>query len=96
MFYRPLTRENIVKIADLLLGGLKARLAEKELTLKLSDAAKNLIADAGYDPVYGARPMKRYLQSKLETLIARKILSDDPAPGATISVDAKDGELTVA
>ena len=95
VFYRPLTRENVVKIADLLLDGLKKRLAEKELTLELTQAAKDLIADAGYDPVYGARPLKRYLQSKLETLIARRILSSDPAPGTTLTVDAKDGELTV-
>ncbi|MBO6020137.1 MAG: AAA family ATPase, partial [Clostridia bacterium] len=95
VFYRPLTRENIVRIADLLLKGLTARLKEKDLTLELSDAAKDLIADAGYDPVYGARPMKRFLQSKLETLIARKILSSDPAPGTTLTVDAENGELTV-
>ena len=95
VFYRPLTRENVVKIADLLLDGLKRRLAEKELTLELTQAAKDLVADAGYDPVYGARPLKRFLQSKLETLIARKILSSDPAPGTTLTVDAKNGELTV-
>ena len=96
VFYRPLTRENIVRIADLLLDGLKRRLADKNLTLELTDAAKDLIADAGYDPVYGARPMKRYLQSKLETLIARTILANDPAPGTTLTVDVKDGELTVS
>ena len=95
VFYRPLTRENVVKIADLLLDGQKKRLAEKELSLELTDAAKNLIADAGYDPIYGARPLKRYLQSKLETLIARKILSDDPAPGSTLQVDAENGELVI-
>ena len=95
VFYRPLTRENVVKIADLLLDGLKKRLAEKELSLELTDAAKDLIADAGYDPIYGARPLKRYLQSKLETLIARKILSDDPAPGSTLQVDAENGELVI-
>ena len=79
-----------------MLDGLKRRLADKNLTLELTDAAKDLIADAGYDPVYGARPMKRYLQSKLETLIARTILANDPAPGTTLTVDVKDGELTVS
>ena len=95
VFYRPLTRDNVAKIADLLLAGLRKRLSDKELTLTVTDAAKDLMVSAGYDPIYGARPMKRYLQSKLETLIARELLASDPAPGTELVADAEGGELRI-
>ena len=81
-------------IACAAVGGLRKRLAEKDLGLRFTDAATALIIDRGYDPVYGARPLKRYLQSAAETLIARKILSGDIPAGATLVVDEQDGELT--
>jgi len=94
VFYKPLTRENIRGIVDLLIANLAHRLEDKRLHLTVTDAAKEHIIDAGYDPVYGARPLKRYLQSQLETRIARKILADDPAPDSTVTVDFRDGVLT--
>jgi len=93
VFYKPLTKENIRGIVDLLIADLARRLEDRQLTLRVTDAAKDQIIAAGYDPVYGARPLKRYLQSHLETLIARRILADDPAPGTTITVDCEDGAL---
>ena len=95
VFYKPLTRENIRGIVDLLLRDLEKRLADRRLTLTVSDAAKDHIADAGYDPVYGARPLKRYLQTHLETVIARKILADDPAPETVLAVDFDGNTITV-
>jgi len=93
VFYKPLTRENIRGIVDLLIADLAHRLEEKRLHLTVTDAAKEHIIDAGYDPIYGARPLKRYLQSQLETRIARKILADDPSPDSTVTVDFRDGVL---
>ena len=72
------------------------RLADKQLTLRVTDAAKRHIIDGGYDPVYGARPLKRYIQAKVETLVARAIIANDPAPGTVLTVDEKDGELVLA
>ena len=95
VFYKPLTRGEIGGIVELLLGDLKQRLAAKQLSLVVTDAAKQLIADGGYDPVYGARPLKRFIQSKVETAIARAILQNDPAPGTRLTVDVTDGALTV-
>ena len=80
---------------EMLLARLKARLADKQLTLRGTDAAKRHIIDGGYDPVYGARPLKRYIQQKVETLVARDIIQNDPAPGDTITVDVKDGALAL-
>ena len=96
VFYKPLTRENISAIIDLLIADLRARLAEKSLSLEITPAARELIADNGYDPVYGARPLKRYLQSKAETLLAKAILSRDLHAGdvLTLGVGA-DGGLEV-
>ncbi|MBQ4044623.1 MAG: AAA family ATPase, partial [Clostridia bacterium] len=94
VFYKPLTRENIRGIVDLLIADLAHRLEEKRLHLTVTAAAKEHIIDAGYDPIYGARPLKRYLQSQLETRIARKILADDPAPDSTVTIDFRDGILT--
>ena len=95
VFYKPLTRDNIRGIVDLLIADLAHRLEDKRLSLTVTDAAKEHIIDAGFDPVYGARPLKRYLQSHLETLIARKILADDPAPDTTLTVDFDGTDLTV-
>ena len=89
--------EAVEKVAEeeMLLARLKARLADKQLTLRVTDAAKQHIIDGGYDPVYGARPLKRYIQQKVETLVARDIIQNDPAPGDTITVDVKDGALAL-
>ena len=90
--------EAVEKVAEeeMLLARLKARLADKQLTLRVTDAAKRHIIDGGYDPVYGARPLKRYIQAKVETLVARAIIANDPAPGTVLTVDEKDGELVLA
>ena len=93
VFYKPLSKENIRGIIDLLTASLAKRLAEKDLTLVLTEAAKDKIIAESYDPVFGARPMKRYLQSKVETLIARTILAGTLSEGATVTVDVEDGEL---
>ena len=76
-----------------MIASLRSRLADKSLTLQITDAAKDLIIERGYDPLYGARPLRRYLQSSVETLLARTILSGDVAPESTITVDVQDGEL---
>ncbi len=88
VFYKPLRKEDIVQIIDILISGLKARLAEKTLRLVITEAAKNIIIEHGFDPVYGARPLKRYLQSKVETLIAKTIISRDLPVNAELTVDA--------
>ena len=95
MFYKPLTRENITHIIDLLVEGLNRRLADKQLTVSLTPAAKSEVIEAAYDPVYGARPLRRYLQHTVETLISRKIIADQVEPGAALTVDVQDGQLTV-
>ncbi|MBQ7050685.1 MAG: AAA family ATPase, partial [Firmicutes bacterium] len=87
VFYKPLTKENISGIVDLLLADLSRRLADRQLSLKLSDAAKQYLIDGGYDPVYGARPLKRFIQQKLETLLARKMIAEDLEPGTEIVID---------
>ena len=96
VFYKPLTKENITKIIDLQIADLNARLAEKQLVCHVSDAAKALIIEAAYDPQYGARPLRRYVQHTVETLIARKILKGDILPGTRLGVDVENGELTVS
>ncbi len=93
VFFKPLTKANLTGIIAILTDGLRQRLAEKDLGLRFTDSATALIIDRGYDPVYGARPLKRYLQSAAETLIARRILSGDIPAGATLVVDERDGEL---
>ena len=87
VFFRPLTRDNISHIVDLLLTGLNARLADKHLTMAVTDSAKAHMIESGYDPIYGARPLRRYLQSRVETLVARKIVEDDPAPDTHYTLD---------
>jgi len=86
--FTPLDKAQVRSIVDLLLARLKARLKDKQLDLRLTDAAFDRLMDLGYDPVYGARPMKRVLQSKVETLVARKLIAGDILPGQTIVVDA--------
>ncbi len=95
VFYKPLTRENVTSIVDLLIVKLAQRVKERRLNLVVTDEAKRFIADNGFDPVYGARPLKRFLQAKAETLIARYILSDSPAPDSTITLDCEGGSLTI-
>ena len=94
IMFKPLTKENLSGIIDILMEGLKKRLADKTLKLEVTDAAKSLIIERGFDPIYGARPLKRYLQSAAETLIAKEILRGDLAAGSTLVLDAENGELT--
>ena len=96
VYYKPLTKDNITKIIDLLIKGLSERLEDKQLKLVITPLAKELIIENGYDPVYGARPLKRYLQSKIETLIARTIIAEDLQPGNTIEIGALNGDFTVS
>ncbi|MBR7063279.1 MAG: type VI secretion system ATPase TssH, partial [Clostridia bacterium] len=97
VYYKPLTKSDIGRIIELLIASLKSRLKEKSLGLEISDAAKAKIIDEGYDPLYGARPLKRYLQAKVETVIARAILSDRFDAGSTLRLDVdNDGRFTVS
>ena len=91
--YKPLTKENITAIVDLLIGGLNKRLADKQLKVILTPAAKSYVIDNGYDPLYGARPLRRFLQHTVETLVGRKMIADEVAPGSTLTVDCVAGEL---
>jgi ATP-dependent Clp protease ATP-binding subunit ClpB len=95
ILFKPLTKENISGIIDLLVKDLNRRLESQELSLVLSDAAKHQVVEEGYDPVYGARPLKRYLQKYVETLTARKILSGDVHSGDTLVLDVKDGAFVI-
>ena len=95
VFYRPLTRDEIGSIVDLMVKDLNRRLEDKQLTVELTDAAKNYVADNGYDPVFGARPLKRFLQRAVETPIARKLVADEVAPRSRLVVDLSNGEITV-
>ena len=95
IMFKPLTKSNIGKIVDLMVGELDKRLADQELSLELTDTAKDQVIENGYDPVYGARPLKRYLQKYVETLAARKILSGDVHAGDTLVLDVQNGEFIV-
>ncbi len=95
VFYKPLTKDNIAKIIDLQIKELKKRLQEKQLDIQLTNAAEQYILEGGYDPVYGARPLKRFIQQKVETLVARKIIAEDIAPGSLLTVDYNGHALTV-
>ena len=95
VFYKPLTKENICKILDLQLQDLEKRLKERNLGLEVTYPARKYIADSSFDPLYGARPMKRFVQSNVETLIARTILSSQLSLGDTLVVDLEDGKLSV-
>ena len=95
VYYKPLTRSDIGKIIDLLVKGLQERLAEKQIGFIMTPAAKEMVAENGYDPVYGARPLKRYLQSKIETLVARTMIAEDVEGGDTIEVGVENEGFTV-
>ncbi len=93
VFYKPLTKTEIFPIIDLMLKNLQGRLKNKQITLAITDAAKTFIADNGYDPVFGARPLKRYIQSTLETMLAKKIIADEIEPYSTVTVDCENDNL---
>ena len=93
IMFHPLTKANLSGIIDIMVESLRKRLADRALKLEITEAAKQLIISRGYDPLYGARPLRRYLQSSVETLIARTILSGELSAGSTITVDAENGEL---
>ena len=93
VYYKPLSRQEIYSIVDLMMNSLGKRLAEKQLSVKLTDEAKNYIVDNGYDPVYGARPLKRFIQRKAETLIARAIIGDELRAGDVVTIDADENGL---
>ena len=93
VFYKPLTKSDVTKIIDLQIAGLNRRLEVQQITCVLTDAAKTAIVEAAYDPQYGARPLRRYVQHTVETMLSKKILRGDVAPGQTITVDVADGEL---
>ena len=94
IMFKPLTKENIAGIVELLMKDLNNRVADKEIKIELSDAAREYVIESGYDPVYGARPLKRFLQKNVETLVARAILSNKLAMGDTVLIDTEDGQLT--
>ena len=95
VFYKPLTRENITAIIDLQIDALNRRLADKQITCRLTEAAKQYIIDAAYDPQFGARPLRRYVQHTVETLLARRLLEGSILPGQTLAVDVENGELVI-
>ena len=95
VFYKPLQKNEVEKILDLLIADLEKRLEDKHLELVLTQEAKNYLIDNGYDGVYGARPLKRFVQKKLETLIAKKILSQEIEPNSKITVDFDGKELII-
>ncbi len=87
IMFKPLSRDNIRGIIDLLVADLNRRLADRELSVDLTDAARDKIVEQAYEPAYGARPLKRYIQKNVETLLAKKILSDELHPGETFLID---------
>lgn len=95
VFYKPLTRDNITKIIDLQIDKLNSRLSAQQITCHLTDAAKTAIVEAAYDPQYGARPLRRYVQHTVETMLSKEILRGSIAPGTTVTVDDLNGELTL-
>ena len=95
VYYKPLTKENITSIVDLLIGSLNKRLADKQLTVELTPAAKTYVIDNGYDPLYGARPLRRFLQHTVETLVGRKMIADEVLPGTALVVDCENDQLVV-
>ncbi|MCR3922784.1 MAG: AAA family ATPase, partial [Firmicutes bacterium] len=94
VLFKPLTLEEIKQIVDLQLELLRQRLEERYIQLELTDAAKDIIARAGYDPVYGARPLKRYIQKEVETALARKLIAGDITEHSTVTIDEEDQRLT--
>ena len=96
VFYKPLSKENITGIIDLQIAALNKRLADKQLTCELTPAAKSFVIDAAYDPQFGARPLRRYLQHTVETLLAQRILRGDVLPGQTLVCDVQNGDLVIS
>ena len=96
VLFKPLTLPEIKKIVDLQLGLLRERLAEREISIELDDAARELVAREGYDPVYGARPLKRYLQREVETALSRKLLAGEIGDRSRVTVTVKGGRLEFA
>ena len=96
IMFKPLTKDNIGGIIELLVEDVNKRLADRELSISLTDSARQFIVENGYDPVYGARPLKRYLQKHVETLAARLILADGVRAGDVIQIDLQDGKLTAS
>ena len=95
VFYKPLTKENVTKIIDLQIDKLNARLEDQQIKVELTDAAKSAIVDASYDPQYGARPLRRYVQHTVETMLSKRLLRGDILPNQTVTVDAVDGQLEI-
>ena len=95
VYYKPLTKENITSIVDLLIASLNQRLADKQLKVELTPAAKAFVIDNGYDPLYGARPLRRFLQHTVETLVSRKLIADEVLPDTTLVVDCQGDQLVV-
>lgn len=95
VFYKPLMKDEITKILDLLIQDLNKRLEDKNVGIELTKDAKDYLIDNGYDEVYGARPLKRFVQKKLETLIARKLLTDEIKPNTVVKVECRDNELVI-
>ena len=95
VYYKPLTKENVTAIVDLLLDSLNHRLADKQLKVELTPAAKTYVIDNGYDPLYGARPLRRFLQHTVETLVSRKLIADEVLPDTTLVVDCQGDQLVV-
>ena len=95
VFYKPLTRENVTEIINLQIGKLNSRLEEQQIKVELTKAAKDAIVEAAYDPQYGARPLRRYVQHTVETMLSKRLLKGDITPGQTVTVDAVDGELAM-
>ena len=95
VFYKPLKKNEISKILELLIVDLEKRLSDKNIKLELSESAKSYLIDNGYDEVYGARPLKRFVQKKLETLIAKKILTGEIVANSVVKIDCKNDELVI-
>ena len=95
VFYKPLTKENVTKIIDLQIAKLNTRLSQQQIRCQLTDAAKAFIVDAAYDPQYGARPLRRYVQHTVETMLSKRLLRGDVIPGQTVTVDVQDGALVL-
>jgi ATP-dependent Clp protease ATP-binding subunit ClpB len=91
VFYKPLSKAEIGRVVELMLHALEERLAEKQLRLRVEEEAKAWIVEEGYDPVYGARPLRRFIQSRVETLVARSIIAGDPLPGDTLCIGLENG-----
>jgi ATP-dependent Clp protease ATP-binding subunit ClpB len=96
VFYKPLTKDVIFPIIDLMLDELRSRLKSKQLSLKVTDDAKTFIMDEGYNPIYGARPLKRFIQKHLETLIAKHIITNDIPPYTTLTINYSGSALTIS